>query len=424
MKREDIRSLMCETLDARVFKVLEVCGHVGDKKDTHTYLVGGLVRDILLRRPGIDVDVVVEGDGVEYSRALADRLEGELKTYDTFGTATVSSKDGIRVDVASARREVYEEPAALPKVAVGNLKDDMFRRDFTINSMAISVNGSDFGQLVDFFSGENDLAKGLIRVLHDRSFEDDPTRILRAVRFETRFGFKMDSKTEQLLEDTVSRKMLERLSPERKRYEMELLLGEEKPDVSLERMRQFKIFKHLAPGLKAPDMRHVRSISSSIDQVGKRLKAKPWLVYLISIADALPFSEAVNFGKSLSLRKSEIEKIIRMKMVKPEVTVLESGDDVRPSRIYRILKGLSPEALVYFYAIQKKEVGRKRMKEFIGKYRTKRTHITGEDIKRLGITEGPIYKKILDEVLNAKIDGQVESFEDEMDLARKIVEVS
>jgi tRNA nucleotidyltransferase (CCA-adding enzyme) len=424
VKREDVQSLMREVLDARVLEVLEACGQVGDSKDTHTYIVGGLVRDILLRRPGFDIDVVVEGDGMEYSRVLAERLQGEFKTYDAFGTATVNSEDGIRVDVASARREVYEEPAALPKVAVGNLKDDMFRRDFTINSMAISVNGSVFGQLVDFFSGEVDLSKGVIRVLHDKSFEDDPTRILRAVRFETRFGFKIDSKTEQLLADAIARKMLEKLSPERKRYEMELLLGEEKPEASLDRMRQLKVFKHLAPGLKAPDMRHARSISSSIEEVGRRLKVKPWLVYLISIADTLPFSEAVSFGKSLSLKKGEVERIIQVKMVKPEVAGLETEEDVRPSRVYRILKRLSPEGLVYIYSIQKKDVARKRLKEFIEKHRTRRTHITGEDIKRLGISEGPIYRKILDEVLDAKIDGEIESYEDEMNLARKIVEVS
>jgi len=423
-KREDIASMMRESLDGRVFRVLELCGSVGDGKDTNTYVVGGFVRDLLIRRPNLDIDIVVEGDGLDYSHALSQKIKGGLRTYGEFGTATISSEDDIRIDVATARREVYETSAALPRVSVGNLKDDMFRRDFTINSMAISLNEKSFGELIDFFSGTKDLSRGVIRVLHDSSFKDDPTRIMRAIRFETRFGFSIDEKTERLLKDTLSSKMLELLTPERKRYELELLFSEERADLIADRMRDLGIFRHLARGLKCPDRKTVKGIQSSIAQFRRRLRPKVWVVYTVGIADSLPFAEAVAFGKSLALTKKQIQKIIQIKMVKPAVRRLGGEDDIKPSFVYRILKDLSPEALIYLHASMKSEIARKRLKEYVERYRAKKTIITGKDIKTLGIREGPIYTKILEEVLNARIDGKVETYEDEIELAKKIVEVS
>ena len=423
-KREDILRMMGEYLSERVFQVFEICGKVGDKRDTNTFVVGGSVRDILLSKPSLDIDIVVEGDGLEYSRALKDEIKGELKTYGTFGTATIKSKDGVRIDIASARREEYESPAVLPKVSVGNLKDDMYRRDFTINSMAIALNRKSFGELIDLFSGARDLSRGVVRVLHDKSFEDDPTRIIRAVRFETRLGFRMDEKTEKLLKNALTSRMLERLTPERKRYEVELAFSEERPDLIAERMRKLNIFGHLARGLRGPDKKHVERIQNSIGKFRKSLKPKTWTVYTIAIADALPFGQAVAFAKSLSLPRKQIQKIIQVKMAKPEVTRLDSNEDIAPSSVYRILKGLSPEGLVYMYSLAKKEIAKKRIEGHIKNYRTKRILITGDDIKRLGISEGPIFSTILEKVLDARIDGVVGSYEDEMELAKKIVEVS
>jgi len=424
LKREDILTMIRQNLSERVFQILEICGKVGDKRDTNTFVIGGSVRDILLSKPSLDIDIVVEGDGLTYSKAIRDEIKGELKTYGAFGTATINSKDGVRIDIASARREEYGSPAMLPEVSVGNLKDDMFRRDFTINSMAISLNRKSFGELIDLFSGAKDLSRGTIRVLHDKSFEDDPTRIIRAVRFEARLGFKMDEKTEKLLKNALTSRMLERLTPERKRYEVELAFSEKRTDLVAERMRKLGIFGHLARGLRGPDKRQIERIQSSIEKFSKTLKPRAWIVYTVAVADTLPFAQAVGFAKSISLPRKQIQKIIQVKMVKPEMTRLESSHDTAPSSVYRILKGLSPEGLVYMYSLARKETAKERIEEHINNYRTQKILITGEDIKRLGITEGPIFTTILEKVLDARIDGTVGSYEDEMELARKIVETS
>lgn len=415
---------MRELLTGDVVRVLEVCGETGDAKDTNTYVVGGFVRDLLLRAPSLDIDVVVEGDGLEYADTLASRLGGDLKKYDAFGTATVNSHNGIRVDVASARREKYDAPAELPRVSVGNLRDDMFRRDFTINSMAISLNSKTHGDLVDFFSGERDISRKVIRVLHDGSFEDDPTRIMRAIRFETRFAFRIESKTEGLLNQALSSRMLERLTPERKRYELELLLSEEKPELGLERLRQLKVFRHLAPGLKSPEKRLIKEIGKAAEKLGRRLKPKIWLVYLISIADTLPFAEAVAFGKSISLKRGQIKKIIQMKMAKPEVRKLKTDKPMKASSVFRILDGLSPEVLVYLYSLERSESSREKFERYVMNHRGVRLQMTGKHLKKMGIAEGPVFKKVLDSVLDAKIDGEVNTLGEEMELASKIVEAS
>jgi len=424
MKSGEIVSLMKDLLEPKVIHHLESCGYVGDKRDTNTYVVGGFVRDLLLKRPSLDIDVVVEGDGLAYSKALSAELGGELRTYDEFGTATVVSSEGLRIDVATARRETYREPALLPKVSVGNLKDDMFRRDFTVNSMAVSLNRKTLGDLVDFFSGERDVSRGVIRVLHDRSFEDDPTRILRAVRFETRFGFRIDARTERLIAEALSAGMLERLTPERRRYELELLLSEKGVQLSIERMRDLKVLGHLAHGLKCPGRKHMERIKSGIEEFGRRLRVKSWFVYLISMIDTLPISQAVEFGKSISLKKKELKRVVRVKMAKPEVKILESEEALKPSEVFRILEHLFPEGLVYFYSLQKKEIARERFARYIRKDRGTRPQMTGEDLKRLGITEGPIYKSILDKVLDARVNEEVTTLDEELRLAEKILEVS
>jgi tRNA nucleotidyltransferase (CCA-adding enzyme) len=421
---KDFADLMRSTLNPEVIRHLEICGRIGDERDTNTYAVGGFVRDLLLKRPGVDIDVVVEGDGVAYSKALVSELGGDLQTYDDFGTATIVSDGGLRLDIASARRETYEQPGELPKVSVGNLKDDMFRRDFTVNSMALSLNSRSLGHLVDFFSGERDISRGMIRVLHDKSFEDDPTRILRAIRFETRFGFNIEPKTERLIQEALSSGMLGRLTPERKRYELELMLSEEKAAVSIERMRKLKVLRHLAPGLKSPTKKEMERIGAGIEEFGKRLRLKRWFVYIISLIDTLPISQAVEFGKSIALKKKELRKVIQVKMSKQGVRGLETEEPITPSSVFRVLEPLSPEGLVYYYSLQKKQTARERFARYLRKDRGTRLLMTGDDLKRLRVTEGPIYKEVLQRVLDARIDGEVLSLDDEIRLARKIVEAS
>jgi len=184
------------------FNIIKTVGETADRSGVRVYIVGGPVRDILLKVPNYDLDFVVEGDGIKFADTLNKRLKGELRLHRAFKTATILYGD-IRIDMVTARSETYERPASYPDVVPGTIKEDLFRRDFTINAMAVCLNKKNFGKLVDFFGGLKDLKKGVIRIMHDKSFIDDPTRIFRAVRFSTRFRFKIETKTKRLMKKAI-----------------------------------------------------------------------------------------------------------------------------------------------------------------------------------------------------------------------------
>jgi len=213
--------------------IIKKAGKIADELNVRAYIVGGPVRDKLLGISNYDLDFVVEGDGIRFAEALNSALKAKLKTYRAFGTATIEFK-GKRIDVVSARKETYKYPAAYPTVEPGTIKDDLFRRDFTINAMAIAVNRKNSGRLVDFYNGRKDLKKGVIRVLHDKSFMDDPTRIFRAVRFASRFGFKIEPHTKKLIKEAISAGFLGEVNAGRIRKEIELFLKEKNPKKCLD----------------------------------------------------------------------------------------------------------------------------------------------------------------------------------------------
>jgi tRNA nucleotidyltransferase (CCA-adding enzyme) len=213
--------------------IVKTVGKIADELGVRVYIVGGPVRDKMLGIPDHDMDFVVEGDGIEFSEVLNKTIKGKLTTYRAFGTATIEIKRK-RIDVVTARKEIYKHPAAYPTVKPGSIKDDLFRRDFTINAMALTVNKENFGKLVDFYEGQKDLRKGVIRVLHDKSFMDDPTRIFRAVRFSVRLGFKIEPHTKKLMKDAVKDRLLGEVNVGRIRKEIELFLKEKDPKKCLE----------------------------------------------------------------------------------------------------------------------------------------------------------------------------------------------
>ncbi|MFA4991762.1 MAG: hypothetical protein WC569_04195 [Candidatus Omnitrophota bacterium] len=211
-----------------VSRVAGMAGRVADREGMKVYMVGGPVRDIFLKRPNLDLDFVVEGDAIRFAGLFSSELKGRMDAYRAFGTATIKFRDK-RVDVVTARKETYERPGAYPRVRPGTIREDLFRRDFTINAMAVSVNSETFGGLVDFYGGLRDLKKGVIRVMHDKSFIDDPTRIFRAVRFSARLGFRIEPKTKILMREALSRGFLGEVNRGRVKKEIELFLREKEP---------------------------------------------------------------------------------------------------------------------------------------------------------------------------------------------------
>ena len=221
-----------------VLGILKMAGKIGSRHKSKVFAAGGFVRDLLLGLDNLDIDIVVEGDGLKFARELARQFHGSLIEHKCFGTATIviearnikrglnKTQKKIKVDVATARNEHYKSPAAYPSIKFSTIEDDLKRRDFTINAMAISLNNGGFAEIVDFFNGRRDLKKGIIRVLHDKSFIDDPTRIFRAARFEQRYNFKIDKHTERLIKHAVSAGMLHKLKKQRMEKEIALISTE------------------------------------------------------------------------------------------------------------------------------------------------------------------------------------------------------
>jgi len=218
---------------ARIFNIIKAVGKTADTKGLSIFLVGGTVRDILLRVKNYDLDFVIEGDALNLARILNRSFKGSLKQHRAFGTATITYRD-VRLDIATARQESYKRPAAYPDVRPAAIKEDLFRRDFTINAMAVSINRKGFGEIIDFYGGSKDLKKGIIRAMHERSFIDDPTRIFRGVRFAVRFDFKIERRTKKLMKEAILEGYLGEVNRNRVRKEIELFLNEKRPWKCLE----------------------------------------------------------------------------------------------------------------------------------------------------------------------------------------------
>jgi tRNA nucleotidyltransferase (CCA-adding enzyme) len=248
--------------------ILHAAGSLAAEMGFCAYAVGGMVRDLFLERDTFDLDIVVEGEGIRFARGLADRLRARVKGYERFGTATITLPGGARVDVATARTESYDAPAALPRVTPGSIRDDLLRRDFTINAMALALAPGEFGKLLDEFGGVRDIREGRIRVLHERSFVDDPTRIFRAVRFEARLGFRIVAADERRIREALALSLLERLEEYRIAAELRLILGEPDPSRPLLRLAQLGVLEALE-GLRG----RRRSLDKPLAKIGRVLHA-------------------------------------------------------------------------------------------------------------------------------------------------------
>jgi tRNA nucleotidyltransferase (CCA-adding enzyme) len=240
-----ISARMKQELSTTMQGVLHEAGYLASEKGFHAWAVGGMVRDLLLGIGNFDLDIVIEGDGILFAQSLAGRLHAKVTSHERFGTATITFPDRLRVDVATARTEIYERPAVLPRVTPGSIRDDMARRDFTINALAISLMPGDLGRLLDIFHGVRDLRERHIRVLHEQSFMDDPTRIFRAARFETRLGFRIVRSSEQLITVALSRSILSNLEDYRIAAELRLILEEPYPAGPLKRLADLGVIEAL-----------------------------------------------------------------------------------------------------------------------------------------------------------------------------------
>ncbi len=391
------------------------------------YLVGGFPRDLLLGRKDWDLDIAVEGDGIKFAEALAARSRAGLTRHERFGTATLNMGHRLKVDIATTRKEVYPASACLPVVSPGTLVEDLFRRDFTVNAMALSVSGIPGRELIDIYHGKSDLASGSIRVLHKMSFRDDPTRILRAIRFKQRYGFRIEPATLKLLKDAVSSGFLGKVHSHRLRDELILMFKEEDPAGQLKQLCALAGLSFISRKLK-PGRRACVLFGSIRRQIGWFMrdfpvhgKFQPWLVYFAALLSPLTLSQSRKAIRRLGLSRQEEKIILSCRLINPRLIRRLKDKNIKPAQVFNLLKPLSYEALILLCSVSPEEGLKRRVSDFLRVYNCVRLCISGDDLCRMGLEPGPRYQQILNKVLCARLNGRVRNRREELVLIGKIM---
>jgi len=388
------------------------------------YLVGGFVRDLLLGIPNLDLDLVVEGDAIRLAKRLAEKGGGRVTSHARFGTAKWIFDEAARavlsipsLDFVTARTEFYEHPTALPQVERSSIKQDLYRRDFTINTLAVCLDEERYGQLLDFYGGEEDLNRGLIRVLHNLSFVEDPTRMLRAVRLEQRLGFAIEERTEELLRDALE--LLDRVSGERIRQELYLILQEDEPERALARLHELGVLAQIHPGLECDDWlrERFRRLRESLEAGSWKLATR--ILYLALLTFHMSPEELDGFIDRLKLAHDDaapLRQVHRLRALSPKL----AEDQLKLSAIYQLLEPFSTEAIFVLWVATDVEPVRQRLELYHRQLRYIKPEIDGSYLKGMGLLPGPIYKKVLDALLDARLDGEVRTLAEEEALVKRL----
>jgi len=407
----NLTSKMEKQLPAELVNFMQTAGEVAQSQGQSLYLVGGVVRDLLLGRTNLDLDLVVEGDAINLAHQLISITRGKIVTHPRFGTAKLQW-DEWSVDMATARSETYAKPGALPTVKPGSTRDDLLRRDFTINTMAIELNPDRYGELLDLYGGRNDLEHKLVRVLHEKSFIDDATRIWRGLRYEQRLSFQLEPATLELLKRDIH--WLDSISGDRVRHELELILKEEYPEKILRRADDLGVLARLHSSLKgngwlADKFEQARQLSSpDLPSVGLCLAL---LVYPLTTEES---GQLISY---LRLPKSVAQTLRDAMDIKTKLGSL-ANPGLSPSGIYSLLHGYSSPAIVANLIATDSPVARQRVNLFFNKLRYIKPALNGDDLQRMGVAAGPQIKEMLNLLHEARLDGKVTSKRGEESLVK------
>ncbi|MDN5942493.1 MAG: hypothetical protein L0H94_11475, partial [Nitrospira sp.] len=382
-------------------------------------------------RENWDFDLTVEGDGIAFARLVAVRYGAGLAVFERFATARLTFPNGLKMDIATTRRESYAQPALLPTVQPASIEEDLSRRDFTINAIAVQLNPRQFGRVLDPHGGQRDLRAHMIRVLHEGSFQDDPTRIFRAIRFEQRFGFHLERTTSRLLAQAASTNLVRQLSGPRLQNEILLLFAERDPVRAIARLGQLKLLRFFHRRL-----RYTKNVQRTVTAVPKALAwwvrrfpdsviDRP-IVYLMALLSECSPAVVAAMIRRLALSREQAKKVSTgRRRVDRMLKRLTDPGTVRRSQIFRLLENFSDEALVLLLAKQvsrQQGVGlsllRPRLVSHM-KNRATKTVLTGRDLQAMGLKPGPLYKTILGKLLDARIDGVVKTEAEERAFVQK-----
>ncbi len=439
-KTRNLKKMLRDRLPKNIYTLLETAGNIADTMHTHAYVVGGFVRDVLLERKNFDIDIVVEGNGIAYARELAKHLHGRMRAHQKFHTAVVIFTDEngneVRIDIATARLEYYQYPAAIPTVEISSIKLDLFRRDFTINTLGIHLGKNVFGNLVDFFGGQRDILDKRVRVLHALSFVEDPSRCLRAVRFEQRYDFKLGPKAEQLIKNALNLKLMDKLTGARLYHEMRSIFEETYPLPVLKRLSDLNILSAIHPKL------HINRQRSDFFTTLKKMldwyrllyfkdAPKVWILYTLGMCHRLNYKQSADILQRLGIPQVQQEEILllreHIRALRPQVKAWQNATH-KISSLCAILTNAPIEALLFMMARSQEEELQKILSRYITTWRHEKIEISGRDLLKAKFTlpagyklsEGPMLGEILRAVKAAKLDGLAPTREAQLEIAQKM----
>jgi len=405
-----------EKLPSDVAEILEFIQKTGWRQDRKIYLVGGVVRDILLGRDSQDIDIVVEGHASAVARETAKRYNAEIVEHPRFLTATVKFRWG-EVDFSTARRERYPKPASLPDVEPGRIEDDLKRRDFSINAIAVSLNSEGLFSVLDPFHGVEDLRSGIMRILHRKSFTDDPTRAFRAIRYMARFGFNMEPLTKRLLAEARDNEVLNNLTGSRIFNEMKLLLSEPAPDICVILLKKYGILRFFSEHLTITS-KMLKTLSRISQIVNEFPLIEKWRVCMIALLK----------GSGENRIKDTIKMYPVDARLKQCLELLEDfnytlkvigGKKIKNSRLYELLEKFPDELILYGMAYSETAGLWNNLQKFLSELKAMTAPLDGGDLRSMGIPAGPAYSKILRELLFKRLDGEITTKNE----AKKLVKV-
>ncbi len=425
VRTKNIVSLMRERLPKNILEILKQVGAVAAELEFQAYVVGGFVRDLLLRHENLDIDVVIEGDAIIFARLYAARYGARFREFQKFKTAVLIFPDGFKIDVATARTEYYEAPGALPIVEYSSIKMDLYRRDFSINTLALRLNPGEFGTLLDFFGAQRDLKEGRISLLHNLSFVEDPTRVFRAVRFEQRFKFQISKLTANLINNAVRNNFFDRLSGARLFQEFKLILQEENPIPAVARLGELDLLKAVHPRLAYDEagramLERVQAVLSWYDLLFLEDHYQRWLVYFLGLVEPFSAGELAEMLRGFNLPPKLAGAMVQGKEAADQalLSLFRLGEPNR-SQIYHLLAPLETEYLLYILAKSRQEASRRFISLFFTHLKKLKPELRGRDLVALGYQPGPLIKEMLERLLEARINEKVKSRKDEKDFIRR-----
>jgi len=400
----------------RLGPIIEAVATLGDRAEG-VFLVGGTLRDILLGEENFDVDIAVEGDAIGFARSLATALGGRVTPHEKFGTAIVSYGDDERIDVVTTRTEFYDAPGALPTVERAALREDLRRRDFTINAMAVSLRPADFGRLVDPFDGRADLGARVLRVLHNLSFIDDPTRIFRGIRYEARHGFRLDEHSARLARGCIEMGLVGDLSSARLRDELVQLLEDPGAPSGIERLGELGVDRAIHPHLRGDSeaalvFERALALREELD-----VEVPSWRLGIAVLARGMTSDEAYAWLERLKVRRRDVDRIVGAITVAPRIVERLRAEHLDPAQVVALADPFAPDAPLLALAREEQPV----LRDYFERLRKVQLEIGGADLVAMGLAESPQIGDVLAELRRRKLNGELSGRESELAAARELV---